>query len=71
MWLVAIMTLSSLAWELSYAALVWPKLTRPIVLALAIPVHLGIGMCMGMMTFGLIMLVGNFAFVDPKWIRRS
>jgi hypothetical protein len=70
MWLVAIMTLSSLAWELFYAALVWPKLTRPIVLAIAIPVHLGIGLCMGMMTFGLIMLVGNFAFVDPKWIRR-
>lgn len=70
MWLVAILTLGSLAWELSYAALIWPKLTRPIVLAVAIPVHLGIGICMGMMTFGLIMLVGNFAFVNPKWIRR-
>ncbi len=70
MWLVALLTLGSLAWELSYAALVWPKLTRPLVLAIAIPVHLGIGLCMGMMTFGLVMLVGNFAFVDPKWIPR-
>lgn len=69
MWLVAILTLGSLFWELSYAALVWPKLTRPIVLAIAIPVHVGIGVCMGMITFGMIMLVGNFAFVDPKCIQ--
>jgi hypothetical protein len=70
MWLVAITTLTALAWELFYAALVWPKLTRPVVLAIAIPVHLGIGLCMGMMTFGLIMLVGNLAFVDPSWISK-
>lgn len=70
MWLVALLTLGSLAWELAYPALVWPKLTRPIVLAFAVPLHLGIGACMGMMSFGLIMLVGNFAFVEPEWIRR-
>ena len=70
MWLVAIMTISALAWELAYAALVWPRLTRPIVLAFAIPIHLGIGMCMGMMTFGLIMLAGNLAFVESAWLRR-
>ncbi|MFK7769111.1 MAG: HTTM domain-containing protein [Mariniblastus sp.] len=70
MWLVAIMTLTALAWELSYAALIWPRLTRPIMLAIAIPVHLGIGMCMGMMTFGLIMLAGNLAFIESEWLRR-
>lgn len=56
-------------WELFYTALVWPRLTRPIVLLLAIPLHLGIAICLGMTTFGLIMLVGNFAFVRPEWIR--
>jgi hypothetical protein len=69
MWLVSILTLSTLAWELGYAALIWPRLTRPVVLAFAIPIHLGIGLCMGMMTFGLIMLVGNMAFIEPQWIR--
>jgi hypothetical protein len=64
---VAVVTLMTLVWEVSYAALVWPRLTRPIVLALAVPMHLGIGMCMGMMTFGLIMLVANLAFVEPHW----
>jgi hypothetical protein len=67
---VALMTLGALAWELAYPALIWPRLTRPIMLAIAIPVHLGIGICMGMLTFGFIMLVGNSAFIDPAWIER-
>ena len=53
MWLVGLLTLLTLAWEIGYPALVWPKLTRPIVLLIAIPMHFGIGICMGMMTFGL------------------
>jgi len=67
--LVSAMTLVSLFWELLYPALIWPKFTRPIVLAMAVPLHLGIGLCMGMMEFGLIMLVGNLAFVS--WRHRG
>jgi len=70
MTLVSILTIGALAWELGYAALVWPKLTRPIVLLIAIPIHLGIGLCMCMMTFGLIMLAGDMAFVEPSWLAR-
>jgi hypothetical protein len=69
--LVSAMTLVSLFWELLYPALIWPRLTRPIMIALAVPLHLGIGICMGMMEFGLVMLVGNLAFVDFfAWRRR-
>lgn len=67
--MVAVLTLFALVWELCYPALVWPKLTRPVVLAISIPVHLGIGLCMGMLTFGLIMIVGNLAFVEPSFLR--
>ena len=63
--LVALMTLVSLFWELFYPFLVWPRMTRPIMLLLAVVVHLGIGLCMGMMSFGLIMLVANLAFLCP------
>ncbi|MGD9724059.1 MAG: HTTM domain-containing protein [Pirellulales bacterium] len=56
-------------WELFYVALVWPRLTRPVMLLLAIPLHLGIAICLGMITFGLIMLVGNMAFVSPALVR--
>ena len=70
MGLVNLMTYATVAWEVSYTFLIWPKLTRPIFLVVAVLVHLGIGFCMGMMTFGLIMLYGNIAFVCPNWIQR-
>jgi hypothetical protein len=69
--LINLITLVTLGWEVSYAFLVWPRLTRPVWLAMAVAVHLGIGICMGMLTFGLIMVVGNIAFVEPEWIRRQ
>ena len=62
--LVNAMTLLSLFWELLYPALIWPRLTRPIMLVAAVMVHLGIGLCMGMMEFGLVMLVANMAFLE-------
>jgi uncharacterized membrane protein YphA (DoxX/SURF4 family) len=67
--LINLMTHVALAWEVSYIALIWPRMTRPIMLACAVPLHLGIGACMGMMTFGIIMLVANLAFVSPGVIQ--
>jgi hypothetical protein len=63
-------TLSTLFWEVGYAALIWPRLTRPVFLAMAALVHLGIGLTMGMMEFGLAMLVANLAFVPAATWRR-
>jgi len=63
------LTLATLWWEVGYAALVWPRLTRPLVLAMAAPVHLGIGLAMGMMEFGLAMLVANLAFIPADAYR--
>ena len=65
--LIALLSLGTLFWEIAYPALIWPKLSRPIMLFFAIPIHLGIGLCMGMMTFGLIMLAGNMAFISTCW----
>jgi hypothetical protein len=67
--MINIMTHVTVFWELTYWALVWPRLTRPIVIMLAIPLHMGIAICLGMTTFGLIMLVGNMAFISPELIR--
>jgi hypothetical protein len=68
-WTLNFLTHLTIAWEVSYSVLVWPRLTRPIVLALAIPLHLGIACFLGMITFGLVMLIGNLAFVSPTLIR--
>ena len=64
-YLINLLTFVTLVWEISYLVLIWPKLTRPLVLALAVPVHLGIAACMGMVTFGIIMLIANIAFISP------
>ncbi|TWT31881.1 HTTM domain-containing protein [Blastopirellula retiformator] len=68
--LINLLTQISLAWEISYTALVWPRLTRPLVIGMAIPLHLGIAVAMGMITFGLAMLIANMAFISPWIIRR-
>lgn len=69
-WLVSLLTYATLFWELTYAVLVWPRTTRPWVLAIAVATHLGIAIGLGMITFGLVMLIGNLAFVPSAWIRR-
>lgn len=79
-WFLASLTHITVFWEVFYCFLVWPKLTRPICLALAFAVHGGIALFLGMPTFGLMMIVGNLIFVNPeiaeaiislKWLRGS
>lgn len=69
-WLVNLLTTTTVFWELTYPALVWPRLTRPWVLLLAVLVHGGIALFLGMPTFGLVMLIGNLSFVSPRQVRR-
>ncbi len=71
-WRLAIATLTAITifWETFYIAIVWPKLTRPIALALAVFVHGGIALALGMITFGTIMIVANLAFIEPSTMRR-
>ncbi|MFP6694714.1 MAG: HTTM domain-containing protein [Pirellulales bacterium] len=66
---IAFFTHLTIFFEISYAALIWPRLTRPVMLLLAVWLHLGIAICMGMTTFGLVMLIGNLAFVPPGLVR--
>ncbi len=68
-WVIEAMTHATIFWEVTYCVFVWFPLFRPIVLLLAVVTHVGIGLCMGMWTFGLIMLFGNLAFVPPHIVR--
>ena len=70
-WLVNAMSHASVLWEVSFCVLVWQKRWRPLVLALAVVLHVGIGACLGMWTFGLIMLVGCAAFLPNDLFRRA
>lgn len=66
--LFSALTHVTLFWEVFYCALVWPRLTRPLVLLIAVAVHGGIAMFLGMITFGLMMIAANMIFVEPEWI---
>jgi len=68
-WLIALLSHVTVLWETFFCALVWPKRTRPIVLLMAVGVHGGIGLFLGMWTFGLVMLIANLAFISPEATR--
>jgi hypothetical protein len=55
-------------WETFYPFLVWPRMTRPIALGLAVLVHGGIALFLGMPTFGIAMIIGNMAFLAPETV---
>lgn len=59
----------TLFWEVFYCFLVWPKILRPITLGVAVAVHGGIALFLGMATFGLAMITANAIFIDPEWAR--
>lgn len=68
--LAAFLTHLTLFWELYYCALVWNRFTRPITLWIAMMIHGGIALFMGMATFGMAMMIANLAFLRPSTVRR-
>jgi hypothetical protein len=68
-WLVEMLTHFTVLWELSFCALIWVRQLRPLVLAGAVILHLGIGATVGIWTFSLIMLVGCASFLPAEGVR--
>ena len=64
-----LLTHATVAWELSFWALVWRPRLRPYVLAVGTGMHVGIGAFLGMWTFGLVMTFAYVAFVPPLAFR--
>ena len=69
-WVLDLLTHVSVLWEISFCVLIWRPRLRPFLLAGAVVLHLGIGACLGMWTFGLIMLVGCASFLPNEAVRR-
>ncbi|MBC8352415.1 MAG: HTTM domain-containing protein [Planctomycetes bacterium] len=70
-WVIATLSHVTVFWETFYCFLVWPRATRPIVLALAACVHGGIALFLGMITFGVAMIIGNAAFLPSSWVENA
>jgi hypothetical protein len=65
-WLVNLLTHATIAWEMTFWALVWRPMLRPFVLLIGTAIHLGIGAFMGMWTFGLAVIFAYVAFLPGK-----
>jgi len=55
--------------ELSFPLLVWNRYTRPLALAVSVPMWLLLALATGLNTFALTMLIANLAFVSPSLLR--
>jgi hypothetical protein len=66
--LIELATHICVLWEMTFCVLVWKPRWRPLVLAGAVALHIGIGACLGMWTFGLIMLVGCASFLPDETV---
>lgn len=68
-WAIALMSHLTVFWETFYCVLIWPRWSRPIMLAMAVAVHGGIALSLGMPTFGLAMIIANVAFLPPELVK--
>lgn len=53
--------------ELSFAILIWNRLARPLLLVLAVPMWCSIALLTGLVSFALMMLIANLAFVPASF----
>jgi predicted DCC family thiol-disulfide oxidoreductase YuxK len=69
-YLLNLLTHGSLAIEVLYPVLIWPRATRPLMIGMVVLLHFGIGLTApGLAEFGLAMVAGNLAFVSGPWLR--
>lgn len=69
--LIELATHICVLWEMTFCVLIWKPRWRPLVLAGAVALHIGIGACLGMWTFGLIMLVGCASFLPDEAVHAA
>jgi hypothetical protein len=67
--LLNVMTHTTIVWEVFFCTMIWKRSWRPVMLAAGTAMHLGIGACLGMWTFGLIMLVGCASFLPNEKVK--
>jgi uncharacterized membrane protein YphA (DoxX/SURF4 family) len=67
-WVIDFLTHISVALELTFCVLVWVPILRPLVLLGMVLLHVGIGACLGLWTFSLVMIVGCMSFLPTEGI---
>ncbi len=67
-WMVNLLSYYTILLELAYPFLIWGRSTRPYLLVMAILLHVGIAVMMGLYVFSLVMIAGHLAFLRHEWL---
>jgi predicted DCC family thiol-disulfide oxidoreductase YuxK len=67
-WLVNAGTYGTFLIEIAYPFLIWQRATRPVMLALAIFLHLCFAAFMYLYYFAWVMIMGHLSFLRPEWL---
>ena len=68
---VNILTYGTLAFEVGFPFLIWNKRLRPLLIIAAVGFHMGIAICMGLVTFSMMMLIGVLSYVPAELVVRT
>jgi hypothetical protein len=68
---IALLSWSSVLWEVYFPALVWFKRLRLPALAFGVMMHLGIGLTLRIPFFALLLIVSYLAFLTPSELRSA
>ena len=69
-WLVHVATYGTILIELAFVFLVWPRITRPYMLAAAIFLHVQFALLMSLYYFSWVMIMGHMSFLHQDWLDR-
>lgn len=69
-YLLNLLGYGAVLFELAYPALIWDRRSRGPILVLAIGLHVGVAVVMGLWLFSAAMLVSHMAFAPASWLRK-
>jgi hypothetical protein len=59
----------TVAFELTFALLIWNRLARPLLLGLSVLLWSGLAIATGQVPWAVIMLIGNLAYIPSEFLR--
>ena len=67
-WMLSLATYGTLAWELTFAFMLWNRWGRRLALIAGVLVHVGLWVSLELGPFSLVMLASYLAFLEPEWV---
>jgi predicted DCC family thiol-disulfide oxidoreductase YuxK len=68
-WIITFFTYVTIMLEIAYPFLIWQRRTRPYLLAGAILLHVMFAVCLGLVYFSFVMILGHVSFARPEWLQ--